>query len=109
MWRKNERSNIEFRRSCEIQTKQNNRNSDASLWKQPLCCFISQWSHIHMLSTGLGGNMHMLTFEVGDLVYDTHIEKVGLVTHVFDEIAYRVLFAEGEYTCFIEDLEELCE
>ena len=60
-----------------------------------------------MLSTRLGGIMNNVTFEVGDLVYDTHIGKIGLVTYVFDEIAYRVLFSEGEYTCFIADLEEL--
>ena len=53
--------------------------------------------------------MNNVTFEVGDLVYDTHIDKIGLVTHVFDEIAYRVLFSDGEYTVFIGDLEELCE
>ena len=51
--------------------------------------------------------MNIVTFKVGDLVYDTHIEKVGLVTHVFDEVAYKVLFGDGEYTCFIGDLEEL--
>lgn len=53
--------------------------------------------------------MNIVKFQVGDLVYDIHIEKVGLITHVFDEIAYKVLFAGGEYVCFIEDLEELCE
>ena len=51
--------------------------------------------------------MNNVIYKVGDLVYDTHIEKVGLVTHVFDEIAYRVLFWNGEYTVFIGDLEEL--
>ena len=51
--------------------------------------------------------MHMITFEVGDLVYDTQFDKIGLVTHVFDEIAYRVLFWNGEYTVFIGDLEEI--
>ena len=51
--------------------------------------------------------MNNVTFKVGDLVYDTHIRMVGLVTYVFDEMAYKVLFADGEYTCFIGDLEEL--
>ena len=55
----------------------------------------------------LGGIMNNVTFEVGDLVYDTHIDKIGLVTYVFEEIAYRVLFSDGEYTVFIGDLEEL--
>jgi len=51
--------------------------------------------------------MNNVTFKVGALVRDTHINKIGLVTHVFDEIAYRVLFWNGEYTVFIGDLEEL--
>ena len=51
--------------------------------------------------------MNIVKFQVGDLVDGNCIEKVGLITHVFDEYAYKVLFAEGEYTCFIEDLEEL--
>ena len=60
-----------------------------------------------MFPTRLGGTMNIVKFEVGDLVYDTHIEKIGLVTYVFDEIAYRVMFWNGEYTVFIADLERL--
>ena len=63
--------------------------------------------YIIEVSTKRGDKMNIVKFQVGDLVYDNCIEKVGLITHVFDEIAYKVLFAEGEYTCFIEDLEEL--
>ena len=51
--------------------------------------------------------MNNVTFKVGDLVYDTHIEKIGIVTHVYDEVAYNVLFWNGEYTVFIGDLEEI--
>ena len=51
--------------------------------------------------------MNNVTFEVGDLVYDTHIDKIGVVTYVYDEVAYRVLFWNGEYTVFIADLEEI--
>ena len=51
--------------------------------------------------------MNNVTFKVGDLVYDTHIDKIGLVTHVFDEIVYRVLFWNGEHPVHIGDLEEI--
>ncbi len=51
--------------------------------------------------------MNNVTFKVGDLVRDTHIDKIGMVTYVYDEVAYRVLFWNGEYTVFIGDLEEI--